>query len=145
LLLYSYSLILKQKIKLCDAKQGQKQEQQKKLLGPIRKKKQLCTCSTLFCTFLCCCFERLQHRTSWLHILLRKCCMLVCGPVHFFFLTAAHFHSLIFTLVAASISHFLTPTIIFSCFSSIEICLLCFLSLSLSLFLCYPRQCGHKD
>ena len=42
---------------------------------------------------------------------------------------------LIFTLVAASISHFLTSTIIFSCFSSNEICLLCFSSLALALSL----------
>ena len=31
----------------------------KKLIGLISKK-QLCTCSTLFCTFLCRCFARLQ-------------------------------------------------------------------------------------
>ena len=28
------------------------------------QKKQLCTCSTLFCTFLCRCFARLQRETS---------------------------------------------------------------------------------
>ena len=33
---------------------------------------------------------------------------------------------LIFTLLAASISHFLTPAMKFSCFSSNEIRLLCF-------------------
>ena len=42
---------------------------------------------------------------------------------------------LFFTLVAASISHFLTAAIKFSCYSSNEIGLLCFLSLSLSLSL----------
>ena len=31
----------------------------KKLIGLISKK-QVCTCSTLFCTFLCRCFARLQ-------------------------------------------------------------------------------------
>ena len=40
---------------------------------------------------------------------------------------------LIFTLVAAGISHFLTPTTKFSCFSSKKICLLCFSSLALAL------------
>ena len=38
-----------------------------------------------------------------------------------------------FTLLAASISHFLTAAMKFSCFSSIEIRLLCFQSLALSL------------
>ena len=34
-------------------------------IGQIREKQQqLCTCSTLFCTFLCCCFAWLQHETS---------------------------------------------------------------------------------
>ena len=28
------------------------------------QQKQLCTCSTIFCTFLCRCFARLQHETS---------------------------------------------------------------------------------
>ena len=45
--------------------------------------------------------------------------MFVCVPVHSFFSLL-----LIFTLVATSISHFLTPAIKFSCFSSIEMCLL---------------------
>ena len=38
-----------------------------------------------------------------------------------------------FTLLAASISHFLTAAMKFSCFSSIEIRLLCFQSLALAL------------
>ena len=42
---------------------------------------------------------------------------------------------LIFTLVAASISHFLTATIKFSCYSSNEIGLLCFLPLAPALSL----------
>ena len=42
---------------------------------------------------------------------------------------------LIFTLLAASISHFLTATMKFSCFSSKEIRLLCFKSLALALSL----------
>ena len=42
---------------------------------------------------------------------------------------------LIFTLVAASISHFLTAAIKFSCYSSNEIGLLFFLSLALALSL----------
>ena len=42
---------------------------------------------------------------------------------------------LIFTLLAACISHFLTATMKFSCFSSNEIRLLCFKSLALALSL----------
>ena len=53
-----------------------------------------------------------------------------CVPVHFFFLLP-----LVFTLVVASISQFLTTAIKFSRFSSDEIGLLCFLSLALALSL----------
>ena len=56
---------------------------------------------------------------------------------------SAHFFSmlLICTLVAGSISHFLTAVIKFSFFHSNKIGLLCsFFYLSLYLFLCYPRQ-----
>ena len=52
----------------------------------------------------------------------------VCVPVHFlfFFFTAAHFHLAGGSLLATSISHFLTATMKFSCFSLNKICLLCF-------------------
>ena len=43
--------------------------------------------------------------------------------------------SLIFTLLASNISHFLTAAMKFSCFSSDEIHLLCFESLALALSL----------
>ena len=55
----------------------------------------------------------------------------VYAPVRFFFSLLP----LIFTLVAARISHFLTAAIKVSCFSSKEIRLLCFLSLALALSL----------
>ena len=43
----------------------------------------------------------------------------VCVPVHFlFFFTAAHFHLAGGSLLATSISHFLTAAMKFSCFSS---------------------------
>ena len=59
----------------------------------------------------------------------------VCVPVPFFSLP------LIFTLVAASISHFLTSAITFSPYSSNKIGLLCFLSLALALsLLCTSMQ-----
>ena len=53
----------------------------------------------------------------------------VCVPAHSVFSLP-----LIFTLVAASISHFLTAVILFSCFSSNEIGLRCHLFLALTLF-----------
>ena len=84
-------------------------------------KSQLCTAHVFF-TFLCRCFERLQRETSR-------------NPLVTYLL--------IFTLEAASISHFLTATIKFSCYCSNEIGLLCFLSLALALSACYPRQCRH--
>ena len=59
----------------------------------------------------------------------------VCVPVPFFSLP------LIFTLVAVSISHFLTAAITFSPYSSNKIGLLCFLSLALALsLLCTSMQ-----
>ena len=82
--------------------------------------KQLCTCSTLFRTFLCRCFARLQRETFRNFLL----------PTSFTFYrrnvarVLAHFFSLahralIFTihLVAASISYFLTAATKFSCCS----------------------------
>ena len=66
--------------------------------------------------------------TSQLHVLWRTNVVFV--PVNFFFSLP-----LIFTSVAASISHFLTTAIKFSRFSSNEIGLLCFLSLALALSL----------
>ena len=48
-------------------------------------------------------------------------------PVHFYFF------KLIFTLLASSISHFLTAAVKFSCFSSNEVLLLCFQSLAQAL------------
>ena len=56
----------------------------------------------------------------------------VVALVHFFF-TTSHFF---LTLVAASISHFVTAGTKFSCCSFIRKCLLCFLSLALDL--CRP-------
>ena len=45
--------------------EGNAREWWKTTIGPISKKSNLiCTCSILFCTFLCRCFARLQHETS---------------------------------------------------------------------------------
>ena len=76
---------------------------EKTIIGLISTKKQLSTCSTLFCTFLCYCFARLQHETSKNFLVTRFMEMSYVFLFTFFFPL-----SLIFTLVAASISHFLT-------------------------------------
>ena len=68
--------------------------------------------------------------TSKLHVLWRKCC--ICYFSLFFSLP------LIFTLVAASISHILTAAMKLSCFTSNKIDLFCFLPLFLSLFSSSP-------
>ena len=62
-----------------------------------------------------------------------------CVAVRFYFFTAAKSHlwlllKLISTLLAASISHFPTASVKFSCFSSSEIRLLCFQSPAIALF-----------
>ena len=64
--------------------------------------------------------------TSLLHVLPRKSFLYSCSLVSLL---------LIFTLVFASISHFLTAAKKFSCFSFNKIGLLCFLSLTLALSL----------
>ena len=43
--------------------EGSAEQQCETTIGLITKK-QLCTCKTLFCTFFCGCFARLQRETS---------------------------------------------------------------------------------
>ena len=104
----------------------------------IRKKKQICTCSTLF-VFLCRCFAQLQRcfvglkrQTSQLHIIFMEELSYVltqyfvsCVHVRFYFSLP-----LIFTLLAASLSHCLTAVLNFH-----VIRLFCFQSLALALSL----------
>ena len=95
---------------------------EKTTIGPISKTATFHVeqgCSTLFSVNF---FVVVLHdqnvklqETSWLHVLWRKC------------------RTLIFNLVPASISHFLTAATNFSCYSSSKKCLLCFLSLALFL------------
>ena len=89
-----------------------------------KKKKQICTCSTLF-VFLCSCFAQLQRcfvglkrQTSQLHIIFVEELSYVltqyfvsCVHVRFYFSLP-----LIFTLLAASISHCLTAALNFHVF-----------------------------
>ena len=69
-------------------------------------KTQICTYSTLFCTFLCRCFARLKCRfarlkreTSYLHIIFMEELsyvltknVVVCFPVRLYFFHTPHFH-----------------------------------------------------
>ena len=81
-------------------------------LAKKKQQQQLCSFSTLFCTFLCRCFARLQRETS--RNFLVASFMEEKSYVYLFtFLSLP----LIFTLVATCISHFLTDAIKFSCFS----------------------------
>ena len=99
---------------------------EKTTIGTISKKATFHVeqgCSTLFsvnffAAVLHDCNVKLQE-TFWLHVFWRKC------------------RTLIFNLVSASISHFVTVATNFSCCSSSKKCLLCFFisrSSSLSLF-----------
>ena len=84
---------------------------------------------TFFCTFLCRCFARLQLPNYTFTRFMEENMLYV-------FLFALFSLLLIFTLKAASISHFLSATTKFSCCSSNKICLLCFF-LFLALALCH--------
>ena len=60
-----------------------------------QQKIQLCTCSTLFCTFRYRCFAPPQcelPETSQLHVLWRRCCMMLYVLLFTFVFLAAHFH-----------------------------------------------------
>ena len=91
---------------------------EKTTTGLTGKEKQLCTCSIFFCTFLWRCFARLQLPNYTFTRFMEE--------MSYAFLFTLFSLPLIFTLKAASISHFLTVTTKFSCCSSNKICLLCF-------------------
>ena len=115
------------------------------------KKKEICTCSTLS-VFLCRCFAQLQRcfvglkrQTSQLHIIFMEELSYVltqyfvsCVHVRFYFSLP-----LIFTLLAASISHCLTAALNFHVFLPTKFVSFVF-NHSLQLFLCYPRECKHQ-
>ena len=105
-----------------------------------------------FLSFPCRCFERLQRcfvrlkrQTSQLHIIFMEELSYVltqyfvsCVHVRFYFSLP-----LIFTLLAASISHCLTAALNFHVFLPTKFVSFVF-SHSLQLFLCYPRECKHQ-
>ena len=56
--------------------------------------KKICTCSTLFCAFLCHCFARLQCMEELSYVLTKN--FVSCVHVHFYFFNFALFHSFFF-------------------------------------------------
>ena len=82
------------------------EKREKTTIGLISKKK------NFSCTFLCRCFARPQRETS------RNFLVTLFMEEMSYLLLFTFFHSLIFTLVAARISHFLTAPEKISCCSS---------------------------
>ena len=80
--------------------------------GGFMREKNLCTCSTFFCAFLCHCFARLQR--TWNFLVARY----MEEKSYIFLVRSSFFCSLplILTLLAASICHFLIAALNFSCF-----------------------------
>ena len=113
--------------------EGNAGERWKTTIGLISKKATLHVQHTFFVHF----FAVVLHdynvklsETSWLRFM---------EEMSYVFLFIFFSLPLIFTLVAASISHFLIATSKFSCCFSNKKCLLCFLSLALALCRSFPR------
>ena len=103
----------------------------------ISKKTILDVQHTLFCTFLCRCFPRLQRqRETSRNVLVTRFLEEMSYVFSFTFFHCPHFH----LALAASISHFVTAATKFSCFSSNKrnaSFVFCFFACRLlSLFLC---------
>ena len=91
---------------------GDGNENSKNINRTNQQNKKNCTCSTLLCTFLCRCFALLKRETTRHVCVWRKCCdsQLFAKNFDFEFLFSFFSPPLIFHLLAASISHFLTAT-----------------------------------
>ena len=123
-----YSL-LKQNIKSCNAKWRRQRRRTVKNNNRSNWQKSNFACAAHFSTFLCRCFAQLQRETS------RNCLVIhFMEQISYVFLFTFFPLSLIFNMVAASISHFLTAATKFHVFLNKK-CLLCFFSLALALFL----------
>ena len=106
---------------------------------PNKQKGNFAHAAHFFCTFLCGCFARLQRKTSRNFLVSytfygRNFVLLVLPCRTTFFLLP-----FIFTLVATTISHFLTATTKFSCCSSNKKCFLYFLSFAVALCHSFSR------
>ena len=91
------------------------------------------------------CFVRLKRQTSLLHIIFMEELLYVLTQYFVSCVHARFYFSLplIITLLAASISLFLTASLNFHVFLPTKFVLFVFNN-SLQLFLCYLRQCKHK-
>ena len=96
-------------MKSCNAISGEGNEISEKTTIGLISKKVLCSCSTLFCTFLCRCFARLQREHS--RNFLATSFMKEMSYLLFTCFTAAH-------LGGRQHFHFLTAATKFSCCSS---------------------------
>ena len=103
---------------------------EKTTVGLISKKATFHVRHTFFSTFLCRCFARLHRETSRNFLVARFMEEMSYVLFTLFLLP------LVFTLVAASISHFLSAA---KKFSSNKNCLLCFLSLAVALCHSFSR------
>ena len=119
--------LLKQNIKSCNAKRRRHRDRWKNSNRSNEQKSNLERASRFFCTFLCPCFARLQRESSRNVLVTRfiKEMSYVFLFIFFFFFSLR----LIFTLVAASISLFLTAATNFSCCPSNKECPSFFMSL----------------
>ena len=117
---------------------GNNNENGKKSKGLIQRKKQLCTCSTLFLyIFFYHCFALLEGETSqFIHVLLRKRHMYSCS----FFLFGTHFH--LGGGQHVSFSQRLYKIFLFSFQRNSSPLYFIF---RFSFFFCYPTQCRHQD
>ena len=106
-----------------------------KINSSKEKKKQIWTCSTLFGSFLCRCFARLQCVEELSYVLTQN--FVSCVHVRCYFFTAANFHLAGLSLLTAGIYHFLTAAMKYSCFFCYfnKFRLLCFQSLAIALSL----------
>ena len=92
------------------------------------------------------CFVRLKRQTSQLHIIFMEELSYVLTQYFVSCVHARFYFSLplIFTLLAANISQFLTAALNFHVFLPTKFVSFVFDN-SLQLSLCYPRQCKHKN
>ena len=98
-------------MKSCDAKRRRQRsrERWKTTIGLIKKRETL----HFFCTFLCCCFPRLQRETSR-NFLVTSFMQGMSYVLFYFIIIFFHCRSFSPFMVAASISHFLTTATKFS-------------------------------
>ena len=113
---------------------GEGNENGEKTTAGLISKKETLHVQHTFCTFLCRCFARPQRENSRNFLVTR-----FMEEMSYVFLFTIFSLPLIFTLMSASISHFLTAATKFSCCSSNRKSLLCYLSLALAPCRSFPR------